>query len=235
MEQNSITKYSQSQQPTTLPLERLSAAEVYPSQLKLWQGLKASSISTMVAAQTPTLAKIKNEASEMDVRALLYIAVCEVCDFFNVGKNMSDSQIAITVDLILERFWYFHLEEIKYCFRRAMMYEKVFDRLDGNMFLNWLTDYDVVRTEEAMRMSEQEESRSASKTKDSSQAISFEEYIANLRERAKTDNEAMKLLNSIENPKTHRITFLTRDERAEKEHDFKLWKMLNYLKRDTKQ
>lgn len=178
----------------------------------------------MVAAQTPTLAKIKNEVSLADIRALLSIAICEVCDFFNVGKNMSDTQIALTADLILERFWYFHLEEIKYCFRRAMKYERVFDRLDGNIILNWLADYDAVRTEEAMRVSEQEESHNACKLENSPQAISFEEYMVQLRERARTDEKALELLHSIENPKPRRFTFLTREERAEKEHNFKMWK-----------
>ena len=78
----------------------------------------------MVAAKTPTIARIKNEASETDVRALLYIAICEVCDFFNVGKNMNDTQVALTADLIIEEFWHLRLEEIKYCFRRAMRREK---------------------------------------------------------------------------------------------------------------
>lgn len=188
----------------------------------------------MVQSKTPTIAQIKNTISLTDVRALLSIAICEVCDFFNVGKNMNDTQIAVTADLILERFWYFHLEEIKYCFRRAMKYEKVFDRLDGNMILNWLTEYDAVRTEEAMRISEHEELQGASKPVDSSQAISFDEYMISLRERAKTDDKAMKLLDSIENPKPRRITFLSREERAEKEHDFKMWKMSNYLQHNSK-
>lgn len=112
----------------------------------------------MVAAQTPTLAKIKNSASRTDARALLSIAICELCDFFNVGKNMNDTQIALTADLILEQYWYLHLEEVKYCFRRAMLREKLFDRLDGNIILGWLAAYDTERTAEAMRLSEQEDS-----------------------------------------------------------------------------
>lgn len=228
-------KQNQQPQPITSQVVRKAATDYEPSQLEFYRGIQTNySISTMVSAQTPTLAKIKNEVSLADVRALLSIAICEVCDFFNVGKNMNDTQIAVTADLILERFWYFHLEEIKYCFRRAMMYERVFDRLDGNMILNWLAEYDVVRTEEAMRISEREESQDAPNSVDTSQAISFEEYIIRLRERAKTDEKAMELLNSIENPKPHRLTFLTREERAEKEHNFKMWKMTNYLQQNTK-
>ena len=222
------------QLPTTQPPERLNVTEAYPLQLKLWQGLKTSSVSTMVAAPTPTLAKIKNEASEMDARALLYIALCEVCDFFNVGKNMNDTQIAMTADLILESFWHLKLEEIKYCFRRAMMREKLFDRLDGNIIIGWLRAYDDERTEEAMRLSDQEASQQLNDRKDYNGAVSFDDYVAGLRERAKTDENAAALLKEIDNPSPRRLTLLTNEERAKKEHDFRLWKIFDYLLRKNK-
>lgn len=183
----------------------------------------------MVKAQTPTIAKIRNEASETDARALLYIALCEVCDFFNVGKNMNDAQIALTVDLIIEQFWYFKLEEIKYCFRRAMMREKLFDRLDGNIILGWLREYDAERTEEAMRISEQRETQQVNEITDRSDAVSFEDYVADLRSRAEKDENADELLKEIENPSPKRLNLLTNEERAQKDHDFKMWRTFNYL------
>jgi hypothetical protein len=183
----------------------------------------------MVAAQTPTLANIKNRVSLNDARALLSIAICEVCDFFNVGKNMNDTQIALTVDLIIEQFWYFKLEEIKYCFRRAMMREKLFDRLDGNIIIGWLRDYDAERTEEAMRISDQESLQMLNEPKAYSGAVSFNDYIADLKERAKTDKEAEKLLDEINNPPKSALTFLTREERAEKERKYKTWRIFKYL------
>lgn len=134
----------------------------------------------MIAAPTPTLAKIKNNASLTDARALLYIAICEVCDFFNVGKNMNDSQIAATADLILERFWYLKLEEVKACFHKAMINGRLFDRLDGNIILGWLRDYDTERTEEAMRISDQEEAQAAKDFKPSDNAVSWDAYIDSL-------------------------------------------------------
>lgn len=183
----------------------------------------------MVAAQTPTLAKIKNEVSLADVRALLSIAICEVCDFFNVGKNMNDAQIALTVDLIIERFWYFKLEEIKHCLRKAMMREKLFDRLDGNIIIGWLTEYDNERTEEAMRISEQRETQQVNETADRSDAVSFEDYVADLRSRAEKDGNAAELLKEIDNPSPKGLNLLTNEERAQKDHDFKMWRTFNYL------
>ncbi len=183
----------------------------------------------MVEARTPTLAKIKNEASETDARALLYIAVCEVCDFFNVGKNMNDLQIGITVDLILESFWYFKLEEIKYCFRRAMVREKLFDRLDGNIILGWLRDYDEERTKEAMRISEQRESQEANELKENPGAVTFREYMAALEEKARTDKDAAKRLKEINELPAANVIPVSREDRERKTREFQMWKQFNYL------
>jgi hypothetical protein len=185
----------------------------------------------MVAAQTPTLAKIKNKASEVDARALLYIAICEVCDFFNVGKNMNDTQVAVTIDLILESFWHLRLEEIKYCFRRAMMREKLFDRLDGNIIMGWLREYDTERTEEAIRISEQRDLQQVNETADCPEAVSFEDYVADLRNRALKDEKAAEVLKEIDNPSPKRLNLLTNEERVQKDHDFRMWRTFNYLSR----
>lgn len=231
MENDSITKYNQSLQTAQLSARR-AAIDYAPSQLELYRSLPTSySVSTMVAAQTPTIAKIKNDVSLDDARALLSIAVCEVCDFFNVGKNMNDAQIALTVDLIIEQFWYFKLEEIKYCFRRAMMREKLFDRLDGNIIMGWLREYDTERTEEAIRISEQRDTQQVNETADCPEAVSFEDYVADLRNRALKDEKAAEALKEIDNPSPKRLNLLTNEERVQKDHDFRMWRTFNYLSR----
>ena len=183
----------------------------------------------MVAAQTPTLAKIKNTASETEARALLYIAVCELCDFFNVGKNMSDTQVALTVDLILESYWYMKLEEIKFCFRRAMRREKLFDRLDGNIIIGWLREYDDERTEEAMRLSDSQAAREKSPSPD---AMSWAQYHAKLKELAESGDEAAQTkIKEIEEVRsTSGMRLLTKEQKHEKERDFKQYFFNEYLK-----
>lgn len=215
--------------PATMQVARLNVTEAYPLQLKLYQGLRTSSVSTMVKAQTPTIAEIKNKASETDARALLYIAVCEVCDFFNVGKNINDVQVATTVEMIIESFWHLKLEEVKYCFRRAMRTERLFDRLDGNIILGWLRTYDEERTEEAIRISEQEATEEVNAhCLPAPGAISYEEYMAILeRQAAAGDKEAQSKLKSIRSiPKSG----LSPDKKqAENDHKFKIWKTFHYL------
>ena len=178
----------------------------------------------MVQAPTPTLAKIKNTTSEIKLRALLYIAICEVCDFFNVGKNMSDTQIALTADLIIETYWYMKLEEIKYCFRRAMKREKLFDRIDGNIILGWLKEYDSERTEQAMRDSEQRESQMRYELRPDPKARTWESYVNHLWGLALyADPEAVEKLSTMIDPVPSRMKLLTAEERHQKELDFKTY------------
>lgn len=185
----------------------------------------------MVSAQTPTLAKIKNSASETDARALLYIAICEVCDFFNVGKNMSDTQVALTVDLILESYWYMKLEEIKYCFHRAMRREKLFDRLDGNIILGWLKEYDAERTEEAIRKSEQRESQMQYEHRPDPKARTYDSYINSLWNLALyADPEAVDKLCNMQEMAATQSPLLTPEQKHQKNLAFKQYFYQQYLK-----
>lgn len=215
--------------PTMPQAEKQAATVCSDSQMALYRSLPTGlPISTMVASQTPTIAKIKNKISEADIRALLTIAVGEVCNFFNVGKNMNDIQVAMTVDLIIDRFWYFKLEEIKYCFRRAMMREKLFDRLDGNIIIGWLSEYDSERTEEAMRLSDQKETQELNEYTPSPDAITFKEYVEQLTEAAKTDEKAADRLAELQDIIAESSARANAGAREQKEKEFKMWKTFNY-------
>lgn len=138
----------------------------------------------MVVGPTPTIAKIKNEASEIDARALLYIAVCEVCDFFNVGKTMSDAQVALTVDIIIEQFHHLKLDEIKFCFRRAMTREQLYDRIDGNIICRWLESYEKERSAALLEAYERQDRDDYLATAPDSGAMGYAEYLATLQRKA---------------------------------------------------
>ena len=72
---------------------------------------------------------------------ILYISmmIIEVNDFFNVKGNMDRKQIKLTAELILDNpnFYDLTLGNIKDCFRRRMMSEKIYDRLDGNIIISY--------------------------------------------------------------------------------------------------
>ena len=131
------------------------------------------------------------------------IALGEVRDFFNVGKNISDTQMALTADLIAERFPDLRVEDLKKCFHRAMLREKLFDRLDGNIILRWLSEYDAERTDIAATLSEQlDAERCANASKPAPDAITFSQYVENLQRAADSgDKDAAHTLGIIQNLK----------------------------------
>ncbi|MBD5367225.1 MAG: hypothetical protein HDR82_09575 [Bacteroides sp.] len=179
----------------------------------------------MIQAQTPTLAKIKNSTSELELRALLYIAICEVCDFFNVGKNMSDTQIALTADLIIETYWYMKLEEIKYCFRRAMKREKLFDRIDGNIILGWLKEYDTERTEQAIRASDQQLTQQHNQPTADPRARTYQSYINSLWNLAMyADPRAVQILSALHDTPPPRMRLTTTQQQHQNEFAFQLFR-----------
>ena len=184
-----------------------------------WESLPVKTVSENILSEQPNIAQLQlliPKHGDMAVKLIIMHALKEVRDFFNVGKNLTNPQITITAELIMSQFWYFKIEDIKCCLRRAMLREKLFDRLDGNIILGWLKEYDNERTEEAMRISENEESRAVNEVKESPDTVSYEDYLANLEQRAKSDKDAAELLAQIKNPQPQRLTLLSSEERAKK-------------------
>lgn len=67
----------------------------------------------------------------------------DLVDFFNVGKAMGAVQIAQTADLVIEEYYFFKPDDFKLCFTRVKkgLYGKIYDRIDGQMILEWLHQY----------------------------------------------------------------------------------------------
>lgn len=197
-----------------------------------WESLPVKTVSDNILSEQPNLTELQHlipKHGDMAVKLIIMHALKEVRDFFNVGKNLSNPQITITADLIMSQYWYFKIEDIKLCLRRAMCKEKLFDRLDGNIILGWLSEYDSERTEEAMRISENEESRLRNNIQPSPGAMTYREWLDDLEERALTDQKAATMLEQIKKPHPQRLTLLSDEERAQKDHDFKMWKTFQYL------
>ena len=156
-------------------------------------------------------------------RQMVIDAICETQTAKREDRHFPDyatlNEIALTVDLILESFWYFKLEEIKYCFRRAMMREKLFDRLDGNIIIGWLREYDAERTEEAMSLSD---AQAAHEDRVSSGAMSWAEYHDRLTSAAANgDAEAMAKIAEINDVRSdNKMKVLTKEQKHEKEVGF---------------
>lgn len=91
------------------------------------------------------------EIGHASIVALLNIMLVDVITFFNVGKSMGVDQVKATVPLLIEEYWMLKPDDFKLCFNNAKkgIYGKIFDRLDGQIIMEWLEKYRMDRTEYA--------------------------------------------------------------------------------------
>jgi hypothetical protein len=103
-----------------------------------------------------------------EVRAIMNILLTDLVLFFNVGKMMDAGQIAQTRELLLEDFVHLKPEDFKLCFNRAKKghYGPLYDRIDGQLILDWLRKYDNERDAEIeiIRANQNRDLKNASKT-----------------------------------------------------------------------
>lgn len=84
---------------------------------------------------------IKENKSDAYVKAILAILISDTIDFLNVGKSMRDTQIMQTIDLMLEDFSVYKIDFFILCFNNAKkgFYGKQYDRVDGQIIFEWLS------------------------------------------------------------------------------------------------
>lgn len=186
----------------------------------------------MIEADTPTLWDIRRTLGHPAAAAILVNAFIHAAKLVSLDKNLTQEQIGEASNDILENYGYLKVEEVKFLLKRALRTQSLYGRLDYTVIMQWVAQYDSERTEEAIRISEQKASQELNEPRVRPDAVSYETYLFRLRERAKTDKEAAELLEGIENPPPQRLTLLTDEERAKKEHDFKTWRVFNYLQGD---
>ena len=80
---------------------------------------------------------MNKEFGETHLRGFMVKVLNDLIDFFNVGKSIGAVQVAQTVDLIIDEYYFFKPDDFKLCFNRAKkgLYGKVYDRIDGAVIL----------------------------------------------------------------------------------------------------
>lgn len=188
----------------------------------------------MIEAETPTLWDIRQQLGHPAAVAILVNAFIHAAKLVNFEKNLTVEQIGEAANDILESKGYFKVEEIKYLLKRALRTQNIYGRLDYNVIMNWVEQYDAERTEEAMRISEQQESQKLNKPDAQMGSMTFKEYVDDLERRAHTDPEAARTLAEIRNPQPAKPSLLSREERAEHEREFQRYRMFEYLSKKSK-
>lgn len=183
----------------------------------------------MIEAETPSLWDIRRQLGHPAAVAILVNAFIHAAKLVNLDKNLTVEQIGEAANDILEAQGYLKVEEVKYLLKRALRTQNVYGRLDYNVLMNWVEQYDDERTEEAMRISEQA-SAQMQNAEPAPDAVSFDAYLAGLRERAKSDHNAALLLESVADQLPYGKTPLSEEDKQKKEHEFKMWRLTKYLR-----
>lgn len=154
-------------------------------------------VSDVFSSGMPALATLGRERGDAIARAVLVLILNDMLDFFNAGNDMNDTQVALTVDFILEEYPYMQADDITLCFRNAMKgkYGKLYNRIDGQIIMGWLREYNIERCTSASEQSYNEYKAHLSEEARPTDGIFYSEYRADLERRAaEGDPEAKRLL-----------------------------------------
>ncbi|MDR0266068.1 MAG: hypothetical protein LBJ04_22840 [Sphingobacterium sp.] len=110
----------------------------------------------------PTIRKL-GEESKIVLSAYITEFIEDALSFLNLGKTMSDVQIAQTVTYLIEDYPNVNLADLKLFFNRFKkgVYGKFFDRIDGQVIIEAFTNYNSER----MDLFEQQNQRDHYKSK----------------------------------------------------------------------
>ncbi|WP_310079493.1 DUF6633 family protein [Sphingobacterium sp. 2149] len=110
----------------------------------------------------PTIRKL-GEESKIVLSAYITEFIEDALSFLNLGKTMSDVQIAQTVTYLIEDYPNVNLADLKLFFKRFKkgVYGKFFDRIDGQVIIEAFTNYNSER----MDLFEQQNQRDHYKSK----------------------------------------------------------------------
>ena len=112
-----------------------------------YNSLRPKTVNDVFDSPSCSIAVMNKEFGETHLRGFMVKVLNDLIDFFNVGKSIGAVQVAQTVDLIIDEYYFFKPDDFKLCFNRAKkgLYGKVYDRIDGAVILEWLGRYEKER------------------------------------------------------------------------------------------
>ena len=109
---------------------------------------------------SPALSEIRKAKGEQAALSVLIALMDECQQYFNLQQPMSPQQLMLTAELIMEEYYYLRVEEFKMCFRMAMKgeYGPVYNRIDGQVFFEWIRKFFSKRDAVTTRMVKDQQS-----------------------------------------------------------------------------
>lgn len=164
-----------------------------------FNSLHPKTVNDIFSSFSPSISEIGKIFGEAIVNANMVIWFNSFVSFFSTNGTMNDSQIAMTISLIREEYPHYKPDDLKLFFKMAMkgMFEKVYGRVDGEVIMRWLQEYDKIRDKAAQESSINDAIRFKDRSTEVFSfegSVGFEEY-KKIKERADNgDKEAIKLL-----------------------------------------
>lgn len=108
---------------------------------------------------SPALSELKKNKGEQIAIGVLVSLMDECQQYFNLQQPMKPQQLMLTAELIIEKYYYLRVEELRICFRMAMMGEfgTVYNRIDGQIFFEWILKFLPTRQNVTDQMKQQQQ------------------------------------------------------------------------------
>ena len=79
-----------------------------------------ATVQDIIRSGEKTLAAIRKDEGDVVTKGAVAKLIMSVVAFLNVGKNMNAEQVAMTADMILSKFYYLKLADLRLCFQNGM-------------------------------------------------------------------------------------------------------------------
>jgi len=114
----------------------------------------------LASKTSPALSEIRKAKGEQTALGVLVALMDECQQYFNLQQPMNPQQLMLTAELIMEEYYYLRVEEFRLCFRMAMKgeYGPVYNRIDGQIFFEWIRKYFSKRDAVTTRMVKDQQS-----------------------------------------------------------------------------
>lgn len=157
------------------------------SPMRFLKELTVEGVDDVKPVDAPVLCQIINENGRDNTLSLLSLMIKELQQWFNVKNNISNKQITLIAEVVLEdkTLYDLTLGNIKACFRKQMAEAKLYDRLDGNIIIQWLKDFKRDLVEHTV--ADNDNLREAAKQSNSN--CTFDAWLAKTKEKAERGDE----------------------------------------------
>lgn len=125
------------------------------SPMLYWDSIKPVRIEDVFNSPMLSLVEIKKESNENFLRALMVKWLNGFLRFYSTNGTMDEMQVADTINLILEEYPHYSQEDLKLFFNMAKKgrFGQIYGRIDGEVIMRWLKEYNHMRCTEAEKAS----------------------------------------------------------------------------------